>query len=342
MELKKSQFNYQLPQELIAQTPITPRDASRLMVLNKKEHTIEHKHFSDLLDYLNKDDLLVLNNSKVMPARLVCFKEDGTELMEFLLLREHEKDIWEVMVKPGKRAKMGCSFSFNNKLVGKIIEILENGNRLVRFSYSGNFFDVLDSVGKMPLPHYIKTELKDAGRYQTVYSKYLGSAAAPTAGLHFTKELLKRVEEKGVKIGFVTLHVGAGTFRPVKTENIIDHRMHEEYFELPEVTANLINQTKQTGGRIIAVGTTSCRSLESVYNLCGEIKSYSGQTKLFIYPGAKFNVIDALLTNFHLPESTLIMLVAAFCGLDFTMQAYNLAVRNKYRFYSFGDAMFIY
>ncbi len=340
--MKKSDFFYDLPKELIAQHPIEPRDHSRMLVLGRESGEIRHKHFYDIVDELNAGDCLVLNNTRVLPARIYGIKDGTGARVEFLLLNNKGDDVWEVITGPGKRAKQGASFSFGDGLLrAEIIDVLENGNRLAKFSYDGVFFDVLDRIGQMPLPHYITEELEDKERYQTVYSKELGSAAAPTAGLHFTEEILEKLKAKGVKVAYVTLHVGLGTFRPVKAENIEDHRMHSEHYWLPKETADVINETKKNGGRVIAVGTTCCRTLESVASFRGQIQEDEGWTDIFIYPGYEFKCIDALLTNFHLPESTLIMLVSAFCGYDNTMNAYKTAVAERYRFFSFGDAMFI-
>lgn len=339
--MKKSEFFYELPTELIAQTPIEKRDTSKMMVLNRKNQSIEHKHFYDIIDYLNEGDALILNDSRVMPARIYGVKDTGA-VVEILLLNQRDKDTWEALAGPGKKAKLGTVFTFGEGIMtGEIIDVLDDGNRIIKFSYEGNFFEILDKIGQMPLPHYITETLTDNERYQTVYSKEIGSAAAPTAGLHFTKELMKKIEEKGINIGYVTLHVGLGTFRPVKAEEITDHKMHSEHFYIPAETAELIKKTKQNGKRIISVGTTATRTLESAYNYDGVPERTEGWTDIFIYPGYKFKIIDALITNFHLPESTLIMLVSAFAGYDYTMQAYKTAVQEKYRFFSFGDSMFI-
>lgn len=338
--MKKSDFYYDLPQELIAQTPIEPRDASRMMVVDRKSGRIEHRHFYDLVDYLTDRDCLIINDTRVLPARIFGTKDTGATV-EFLLLTQKEDKVWECVAGPGRRAKPGAVFSFGNGLLkGEVLEVLEGGNRLVRFTCDGSFYEVLDRVGEMPLPHYITEKLKDKERYQTVYSRELGSAAAPTAGLHFTKELLEKIEQKGVKIGRVVLHVGLGTFRPVKEENIEDHLMHSEHYKLPPETAQLINETHAKGGRVIAVGTTTCRTLESVATKLGRIEADDDWTSIFIYPGYSFKCIDALITNFHLPESTLIMLVCAFAGYENTMNAYQKAVEERYRFFSFGDSSF--
>ncbi len=342
--MNKSDFFYDLPEELIAQTPLEPRDSSKMMVLSKENDNILHKHFYDVCDYLNEGDTLILNNTRVLPARIYGVKEETGAVVEFLLLNQLENDVWEALAGPGKRAKVGTVFSFGEGILKcEVTEVLENGNRIIKFSYdkNDNFFNVLDKVGEMPLPHYITETLQDKERYQTVYSKELGSAAAPTAGLHFTNEILEKLRKKGVNIGYVTLHVGLGTFRPVKAEKIEDHKMHTEHYHLPKETAELIINTKKAGGRVIAVGTTSCRTLESVATFCGEIKEDDRNTDIFIYPGYKFKCIDGLITNFHLPESTLIMLVSAFYGYDKTLKAYKTAVDEKYRFFSFGDCMMI-
>lgn len=341
--MKVKDFYFDLPQELIAQVPLEKRDESKLMVVNKINGEIEHKKFKDIIDYFEEGDTLVLNDTRVLPARLHGIKEETGAKMEFLLLRRLEKDIWETLVKPGKRAKLGSRFIFGNgELKAEIIEVLENGNRKVRFEYEGIFEEVLDMLGEMPLPPYITEKLEDRERYQTVYSKEVGSAAAPTAGLHFTEELLEQIKGKGVKVVFITLHVGLGTFRPVKAENIEEHEMHSEYYYLSKETADIINATKEAGKRVIAVGTTSNRTLESVSDENGRVKEASGYTNIFIYPGYKFKIVDALITNFHLPESTLIMLISAFSNKDIVMNAYKIAVENKYRFFSFGDAMFLH
>ncbi len=338
----KSEFYYDLPEELIAQTPIEPRNHSRLMKIDRKSGEIEHRHFYNLCDYLKKGDLLVMNDSRVLPARLYGIKEETGACVEFLLLEQKGDKLWEILVRPGKKAKPGARFSFGDgRLKAEIIETVEGGNRIAKFECEGNFFTALEEVGQMPLPPYIKEKLKDKERYQTVYSKELGSAAAPTAGLHFTKEMLAELENMGVKLAYVTLHVGLGTFRPVKEDNVLEHKMHSEHYHLPKETADLIKQTKAEGGRVIAVGTTSCRTLESVGTFFDDMDEHEGYTDIFIYPGYEFKVIDGLITNFHLPESTLIMLVSAFLGYEKTMNAYKIAVDEKYRFFSFGDAMLI-
>lgn len=342
--MKTKDFYYDLPKELIAQTPLEPRDSSRLLILDRESGDIRHKHFYDIIDELEEGDCLILNNSRVLPARIYGIKEPTGACVEFLLLKQLENDTWECLAGPGKKAKVGTKFTFGDGILRcEVTDVKDDGNRIVKFSYGEEgFFAALEKVGKMPLPPYITEELKNQERYQTVYSKELGSAAAPTAGLHFTNELLERIKAKGINIGFVTLHVGLGTFRPVKAEEITDHKMHSEHFEIPPVTAKLIEQTKQNGKRVIAVGTTSCRSLEAAASENGgKICPYVGNTEIFIYPGYEFKVLDGLITNFHLPESTLIMLVSAFAGYENTMNAYKIAVEDKYRFFSFGDAMFI-
>ncbi len=339
--MKKSDFYYDLPEELIAQTPIEPRDASRLMVLNSKNGEIEHTNFTDLFSFLKEGDLLVLNDTKVLPARIFGKRTDTGAEVEFVLLKRKNDTDWECIAGPGKKARAGHSFIFSQELTADVIDVLPDGNRILHFNFKGEFYSLLNEVGNMPLPHYIKAELKDKERYQTVYSKELGSAAAPTAGLHFTKEMLDKLKEKGINIGYVTLHVGLGTFRPVKVDNILEHKMHSEHYHVPAETAKLINATKDKGGRVICVGTTSCRTVESAADENGRLTECSGDTEIFIYPGYKFKCLDALITNFHLPESTLIMLVSALAGYENTMNAYKKAVEEKYRFFSFGDAMFI-
>ena len=335
-------FDYELPEELIAQDPLEDRSSSRLMVLDKTSGEFEHRIFKDIIDYLNPGDCLVLNNTKVIPARLYGVKEGTLANIELLLLKRRENDIWETLVKPGKKAKPGTRIMFGDGLlVGEIIDIVEEGNRLIQFSYDGIFEEILDQLGQMPLPPYITHTLKDKNRYQTVYAKYDGSAAAPTAGLHFTKELLEKVKHKGVKIAEVTLHVGLGTFRPVKVDNILEHHMHSEFYMVSQEAADIINSTKDNGGRVISVGTTSTRTLESAADENGRLRECSGWTEIFIYPGYKFKVIDCLITNFHLPQSTLVMLVSALAGREAVLNAYKNAVEEKYRFFSFGDAMFI-
>lgn len=344
--MDKQDFYYDLPDELIAQEPLLDRSSSRLMALDKTSGEIRHEHFRDILTHFDAGDCLILNDTKVIPARLYGQKEGTGGAIEFLLLNKRSLDEWEVILKPGRRAKPGARFVFGNgELTAEVLDIVNEGNRIVKFYYDGVFEEVLDRLGEMPLPHYITKKLEDKDRYQTVYAKHSGSAAAPTAGLHFTNELLSEIEKKGVKIGYVTLHVGLGTFRPVKADNILDHKMHSEFFVMPEETANLINATKQARKRVIAVGTTATRTLETVgqsaMNEDGTIKASSGWTSIFIYPGYQFQVIDALITNFHLPESTLIMLVSALAGREHVLHAYQEAVKENYRFFSFGDAMYI-
>ena len=339
MELKE--FYYDLPEELIAQVPIKKRDESRLMVLDRKKQTIEHKVFKDILDYLQPGDCLVRNNTKVIPARIYGKKETGANV-EFLLLNNIEGDIWESIVRPGNKLHVGTKVTFGDgKLNAEILEVMEGGTRKVKFTYDGIFNEILDQIGLMPLPPYIHEELKEKDRYQTVYAKYQGSAAAPTAGLHFTEELLEKIKEKGVEIANVTLHVGIGTFRPVKVEKIEEHHMHSEHYYIKQEDVDKINNARKNGGRIISVGTTSCRVLESIADENGFVKETEGDTSIFIYPGYKFKCIDGLITNFHLPESTLLMLVSALAGKDYIMKAYNEAVKERYRFFSFGDAMLI-
>ena len=340
--MKLEEFDYYLPEELIAQTPMQKRDESRLMVLHRNNKTIEHKTFKDIIDYLKPGDCLVRNNTKVIPARLYGKKDTGANV-EFVLLNRIDGDIWEAMVRPGNKLKPGVNVEFGDGILkATILDILPGGTRRVQFQYEGIFNEILDKIGLMPLPPYIHESLKDNNRYQTVYAKYDGSAAAPTAGLHFTSELLKKLEEKGVKIANVTLHVGIGTFRPVKEENIEEHQMHTEHYYIKEEDAKKINETKQNGGRVIAVGTTSCRTLETIADeKTGMVKPCEGDTGIYIYPGYEFKCIDGLITNFHLPKSTLVMLVSAFAGREFILNSYNEAVKEKYRFFSFGDAMYI-
>ena len=339
--MKTSDFFYNLPEELIAQTPIEPRNASRLMVFDKKSGELEHTRFSELFGFLKAGDTLILNNTRVLPARIYGIKEDTGARVEFLLLKNLGNNMWESLAGPGRKAKPGTTFKFSDKLSCEVLDSTPEGNRIIRFNCDGEFYSLLDEVGQMPLPHYITEELKNKERYQTVYSKELGSAAAPTAGLHFTDQMLEELKNSGINIGYVTLHVGLGTFRPVKADDIKDHKMHSEHYMIPAETAELINKTKENGGRVICVGTTSCRTLESAATAHGCIKECDGDTEIFIYPGYEFKCMDALITNFHLPESTLIMLVSAFAGYENTMNAYNTAVAEKYRFFSFGDAMFI-
>ncbi len=335
-------FYYDLPQEMIAQHPLEDRTASKLMVLSRLTNEISHKHFYDIVDLLNEGDCLVMNNTRVIPARLYGVKEGSGGRIEFLLLKRIDINTWEIILRPGKKAKVGSRFVFGDGILkAEVIDVLDDGNRIVRFEFEGVWEEILDALGEMPLPPYIKEKLEDKNRYQTVYSKIEGSAAAPTAGLHFTNELLDKIKQKGVKIAFVTLHVGLGTFRPVSTETIEDHHMHSEYYEISEETANIINETRKNGGRIAAVGTTSVRTLESVAKEDGTIAAQSGNTQIFIYPGYKFKTVDALITNFHLPESTLLMLISALYDREHIMAAYEVAKKENYRFFSFGDAMFI-
>lgn len=341
-ELKKSDFFFSLPQELIAQDPLADRSASRLLVLHKDSGKTEHRVFKDITTYLHKGDCLVLNNTRVIPARLIGKKEETGAAVELLLLKRREKDVWETLVRPGKKCRQGARLVFGEGLLrAEILKTVEEGNRLVRFSYDGIFEEVLDKLGEMPLPPYITHKLSDKNRYQTVYAKYNGSAAAPTAGLHFTEELLKEIEAMGVETAYVTLHVGLGTFRPVKADNILEHHMHSEYYEVSEEAAEKINRIKAAGGRIVCVGTTSCRTVESAAGEDGKVRAGSGSTEIFIYPGYRFKVLDALITNFHLPESTLVMLVSALAGREAVLAAYEEAVKKEYRFFSFGDAMYI-
>lgn len=342
IEMKTSDFYYDLPKELIAQSPLADRSSSRLLHLSMKDGSIEHRHFTDILDYLKEGDCLVINDTKVIPARLYGHKEDTGALIEILLLKRKENDIWECLVKPGKKAKPGAKIIFGDGILkGEILEVVEEGNRLIQFHYKGIFEEILDKLGEMPLPPYITQKLEDKNRYQTVYAKHEGSAAAPTAGLHFTKELLERVKASGVQIAHVTLHVGLGTFRPVKVDDVEQHHMHSEFYVVEEDQAKIINDAKKNGKRVIAVGTTSCRTLESATGEDGILQTKSGWTDIFIYPGYHFKMIDGLITNFHLPESTLLMLVSALAGKEKIMHAYEEAVKERYRFFSFGDAMFI-
>ena len=341
-EMKLSDFNYELPQELIAQDPLLKRSDSRLMVLNRATGGIEHRHFSDVIEYLNPGDCLVFNDTKVIPARLIGVKEDTGASIEVLLLKRHDDKVWETLVKPGKKARVGARISFGEgKLVGEVFDIVEVVYRLIRFEYEGIFEEVLDELGQMPLPPYITHQLQDKDRYNTVYAVHSGSAAAPTAGLHFTPELLEEIRAKGVEIAPVTLHVGLGTFRPVKVDDVEHHHMHSEFYMITEESAQKINHAKEAGHRVICVGTTSCRTIESAADENGRLKECSGWTEIFIYPGYQFKILDALITNFHLPESTLIMLVSALAGKEHVMAAYEEAVKERYRFFSFGDAMFI-
>ncbi|MDD3368580.1 MAG: tRNA preQ1(34) S-adenosylmethionine ribosyltransferase-isomerase QueA [Lachnospiraceae bacterium] len=341
-ELKKSDFYFDLPQELIAQDPLEDRSSSRLFMLDKETGQTEHHVFRDIVEYLNSGDCLVLNNTKVIPARLMGTKVDTGAAIEVLLLKRQDNDVWETLVKPGKKARPGTKLTFGDgSLTAEVIDVVEEGDRLIKFHYEGIFEEVLDRLGEMPLPPYITHKLQDKNRYQTVYAKYEGSAAAPTAGLHFTNELLEKITEKGVKIAYVTLHVGLGTFRPVKEEKILDHHMHSEFYRITREAADTINEAKASGHRVICVGTTSCRTVESAADENGKLAPCSGNTEIFIYPGYKFKVLDALITNFHLPESTLVMLVSALAGKDHVLQAYEEAIKERYRFFSFGDAMFI-
>ncbi len=341
-ELKKSDFYFDLPQELIAQDPLEDRSASRLLVLNRKTGAVEHHTFREITNYVGSGDCLVLNNTKVIPARLMGVKEDTGAAIEVLLLKRRDNDVWETLVKPGKKARPGAKIVFGDGcLRAEVLDVEEEGNRLIRFDYEGIFEEVLDRLGEMPLPPYITHKLQDKNRYQTVYAKYEGSAAAPTAGLHFTEELLAQIEEMGVNIAYVTLHVGLGTFRPVKADNILEHHMHSEHYEVTPETAELINRTKESGGRVICVGTTSCRTVESAADENGRVQPGCGDTEIFIYPGYRFKVLDCLITNFHLPESTLVMLVSALAGRENVLAAYREAVEERYRFFSFGDAMLV-
>lgn len=342
MELLKSDFYFELPQELIAQDPLPDRSSSRLLKLDKETGAVEHHGFREVIDYLKPGDCLVLNNTKVIPARLMGVREDTGAAVEILLLKRHQEDVWETLVKPGRKARPGMRLSFGDGMLrAEVLDVVTDGNRLIRFHYEGIFEEILDRLGEMPLPPYITHKLEDKNRYQTVYARYEGSAAAPTAGLHFTQELLHLIAEKGVKIVYVTLHVGLGTFRPVKEENVLKHHMHAEYYQVTEDAADTINETKKRGCRVICVGTTSCRTLESTADEDGIVHAGSGTTEIFIYPGYRFKVLDGLITNFHLPESTLIMLVSALAGREHTLQAYRTAVHCRYRFFSFGDAMLI-
>lgn len=335
-------YDYDLPEELIAQDPLEDRSSSRLMVIDRQTGDVEHRHFTDILEYLHPGDCLVINNTKVIPARLFGVKEDTQAKIEVLLLKRKENDIWETLVKPGKKAKPGTKLVFGDGLLtAEVVDVVEEGNRLIQFHYDGIFEEILDQLGQMPLPPYITHQLKDKNRYQTVYAKYDGSAAAPTAGLHFTKELLQKVKDMGVDIAEVTLHVGLGTFRPVKVENVLDHHMHSEFYMVSQEAADKINRAKESGHRVIAVGTTSTRTLEAAADENGRLHETSGWTEIFIYPGYQFKVIDALITNFHLPQSTLVMLVSALAGREHVLHAYEIAVKERYRFFSFGDAMLI-
>ena len=339
--MKVDDFDFDLPKELIAQTPLLKRDSSRLLVLDKKTGDIEHKHFTDIIDYLDEGDTLVLNDTKVIPARLIGEKEDTKAVIEVLMLRDEGEDIWQCLTKPAKRVKVGTIIKFGDKLKAKCVYVGEEGIRKFKLMYQGILYEILDELGEMPLPPYIHEKLKDKDRYQTVYAKNIGSSAAPTAGLHFTEELLKKIEDKGVNIAYITLHVGLGTFRPVSVTNVNDHKMHSEFYVMSDDVAKLLNETKKNGHRIISVGTTSTRTLETVMNLYDEFRGCSGFTDIFIYPGYKFKGVDKLITNFHLPKSTLVMLVSALAGRDNILNAYNEAIKENYRFLSFGDAMFI-
>jgi len=339
--MKTDDFDFYLPEELIAQTPLDKRDSSRLLVLNKETGDISHKHFTDIIDYFKEGDVLVLNDTKVLPARLIGTKEETGAVIELLMLKEKGKDEWEVLSKPAKRVKIGTVVKFSDRLKAECIGIGEEGIRVFRFIYDGIFYEILDELGEMPLPPYIHEKLEDKDRYQTVYAKHRGSAAAPTAGLHFTEDLIRKIEAKGVKIVYITLHVGLGTFRPVSVEDVTTHKMHSEFYCINKESSDVLNEAKRSGNRIISVGTTSTRTLETIMNLYGEFRECSGWTDIFIYPGYEFKAIDCLITNFHLPKSTLIMLVSALAGKDKIMNAYKEAVENKYRFFSFGDSMFI-
>lgn len=339
--MKTEDFDFYLPEELIAQTPLEKRDSSRLLVLDKETGNITHKHFSDIIDYLNEGDVLVLNDTKVLPARIIGTKEDTGAVIELLMLKEKEKDVWKVLCKPAKRVKIGTIVKFSDKLKAECLDIGDEGIRIFKFIYEGIFLEILEELGEMPLPPYIHEKLKEKDRYNTVYAKNLGSAAAPTAGLHFTKELMNKIKQKGVKIEYITLHVGLGTFRPVSVEDVTKHKMHSEFYQMSKETAKILNDSKKNKNRIISVGTTSTRTLETIMNLYGEFKECSGWTDIFIYPGYEFKAITSLITNFHLPKSTLIMLVSALAGKDKIMKAYSEAVKEEYRFFSFGDSMFI-
>ena len=340
--MKRQDFYYELPEELIAQDPLEDRSSSRLLVLDKETGAFSHHVFKEITEYLHEGDCLVINDTKVIPARLIGSKVETNAKIEVLLLKRKENNVWETLVKPGKKAKVGAKISFGDGLLmGEVIDVVEEGNRLIKFDFDGIFEEILDQLGQMPLPPYITHRLQDKNRYQTVYAEHEGSAAAPTAGLHFTKELLAQIQEMGVKIAHVTLHVGLGTFRPVKVSNVLDHHMHSEFYRIEEDAANMINETKKNGGRIICVGTTSCRTIESAAAEDGTIRACSGWTDIFIYPGYQFKILDCLITNFHLPESTLVMLVSALAGREHVLTAYEEAIRQRYRFFSFGDAMFI-
>ena len=339
--MKTEDFDFYLPEDLIAQTPLKQRDSSKLLVLDKKTGEIEHKHFTDIIDYLKKGDVLVLNDTKVIPARIIGVKEETNAVIELLLLKDEGNNVWECLTKPAKRVKVGTIINFSDSLKAECIEVKDEGIRIFKLIYEGILYEILDKLGEMPLPPYIHEKLKDKDRYQTVYAKNIGSAAAPTAGLHFTKELMEKIKEKGVIITYVTLHVGLGTFRPVNVEDVTKHKMHSEYYVMNKITANILNNAKKNNNKIISVGTTSTRTLETIMSLYGEFKECSGNTDIFIYPGYKFKAIDSLITNFHLPKSTLVMLVSALAGKENILNAYKVAVQNKYRFFSFGDAMYI-
>ena len=339
--MKTEDFDFYLPEDLIAQTPLKQRDSSKLLVLDKKTGEIEHKHFTDIIDYLKKGDVLVLNDTKVIPARIIGVKEETNAVIELLLLKDEGNNVWECLTKPAKRVKVGTIINFSDALKAECIEVKDEGIRIFKLIYEGILYEILDKLGEMPLPPYIHEKLKDKDRYQTVYAKNIGSAAAPTAGLHFTKELMEKIKEKGVIITYVTLHVGLGTFRPVNVDDVTKHKMHSEYYVMNKITADILNNAKKNNNKIISVGTTSTRTLETIMSLYGEFKECSGNTDIFIYPGYKFKAIDSLITNFHLPKSTLVMLVSALAGKENILNAYKLAVQNKYRFFSFGDAMYI-
>ena len=339
--MKTDDFDFYLPENLIAQTPLERRDSSRLLILDKETGEITHKHFTDIIDYLDKDDILVLNDTKVMPARLYGVKNETNAVIEILMLKEKNKDVWECLVKPAKRVKVGTVVKFSDELNAECIGLGEEGIRIFKFNYKGIFYEILDKLGEMPLPPYIHEKLKDKDRYQTVYAKNIGSAAAPTAGLHFTEDLIEKIKSKGIKMEYITLHVGLGTFRPVNVEDVTKHKMHSEFYQMSKEVANVLNDAKKNHKRIISVGTTSTRTLETIMNLYGEFRECSGWTDIFIYPGYKFKAIDSLITNFHLPKSTLIMLVSALAGKENIMNAYKEAVKEEYRFFSFGDSMFI-
>lgn len=339
--MKTDDFDFYLPENLIAQTPLERRDSSRLLILDKETGEITHKHFTDIIDYLDKDDILVLNDTKVMPARLYGVKNETNAVIEILMLKEKNKDVWECLVKPAKRIKVGTVVKFSDELNAECIGLGEEGIRIFKFNYKGIFYEILDKLGEMPLPPYIHEKLKDKDRYQTVYAKNIGSAAAPTAGLHFTEDLIEKIKSKGIKMEYITLHVGLGTFRPVNVEDVTKHKMHSEFYQMSKEVANVLNDAKKKHKRIISVGTTSTRTLETIMNLYGEFRECSGWTDIFIYPGYKFKAIDSLITNFHLPKSTLIMLVSALAGKENIMNAYKEAVKEEYRFFSFGDSMFI-